>query len=75
MELDDFLKILKNEFDFNTDGIELDTSFSEINFDELDMIDLVMAIEDIYSIEVNDDALKSIDTIGDFVKFIDDNIQ
>lgn len=75
MELQDFLELLKNEFDFNTDGIDMNTTFEEINFDELDMIDLVMAVEDLYSIEVTDDILKSIVTIGDFVNFIDSNIQ
>lgn len=75
MELDDFLKILEKEFDFSTDGIDKETTFAEINFDEIDMIDLVMTIEDEYGIEVPDDALKNIETVGDFVDFIDSEIQ
>ena len=70
MELQDFLNFLNREFDFDTTGICEDTTFEEIGFDELDMIDLVMSAEDEFLMEIPDEALEKIETIGDFIDYI-----
>lgn len=70
MELQDFLNFLNREFDFDTTGICEDTTFEEIGFDELDMIDLVMSAEDEFLMEISDEALEKIETIGDFIDYI-----
>lgn len=75
MKFSEFLDFIGNEFDFDTLGIEENTTFSDINFDEIDMIELVMSVEDEYKVEIDDDELKSIDTIGDFVKILDEKLQ
>ena len=70
MELQDFLNFLNREFDFDTTGICENTTFEEIGFDELDMIDLVMSAEDEFLMEIPDEALEKIETIGDFIDYI-----
>lgn len=74
MKFEDFVKLLGEEFEFDTDGIEENTTFADINFDEFDMIELVMSIEDKFGIEVPDEDLAQIETIGDFVKFMQDKV-
>ena len=70
MEFNKFVAFIGEEFDFDTSGIEPQTTFAEINFDEFDLIELVMSVEDKYHIEVPDDALKSFQTIGDFAQYL-----
>lgn len=72
MDLERFLKILQTEFEFDTEGIDEDTTFDDINFDELDMIDLVMAVEDELGTEVSDEALEKIKTVGDFIAYLNE---
>lgn len=75
MKFNEFLDFIGNEFDFDTDGVEENTTFADINFDEIDMIELVMSVEDKYHLEIPDEDLKKIVTIGDFVNFMDDKLQ
>ena len=47
----------------------------DFGFDELDMADLTMDVEDGFGIELSDESLEAIKTIGDLVKFIENNIE
>ena len=47
----------------------------DLGFDELDMADLTMDVEDGFGIELSDESLEAIKTIGDLVKFIENNIE
>lgn len=75
MNFEKFLDFIGNEFDFETVGIEQNTTFADINFDEIDMIELVMSVEDEYRVEISDEELKKIVTIGDFVEILDEKLQ
>jgi len=45
----------------------------ELDIDSLDLVDLVMTVEDEFSIELPDEALEGMKTIGDLVKYIEEN--
>ncbi len=47
----------------------------DFGFDELDIADLSMDIEDVFEIEVTEEDLEKIGTVGDLVKFIENNIK
>ncbi len=47
----------------------------DFGFDELDMADLSMDVEDVFEIEVTEDALDNIKTVADLVKFIENNMK
>ena len=57
-------------------GVEEETVTSEASFvddlgaDSLDTVELVMAFEEEFGIEIPDDAAETIQTFGDAVKFI-----
>ncbi len=59
-------------------GVEADKVVDKANFiddlgaDSLDIVELVMAFEEEFGIEIPDDAAESILTVGDAVKFLDE---
>ena len=45
----------------------------DLGADSLDLVDLSMSIEEEFNLEVPDDVLDHVRTVGDIVKFIEDN--
>lgn len=71
MILEKARKIIKDQFNIEESEINLDTSFTDdLNADSLDLVELVMALEDEYDIEIDDDSIESINTLGDAVNYI-----
>lgn len=65
-------EILAAQFDVEADSITNDTDIQEdLNADSLDIVDLIMSIEDEFEVEVPDDAVDEVKTVGDLVKFIE----
>ena len=68
--------ILSEQFDVEEDTITLETSISEdLGADSLDIVDLLMSLEDEFEIEVPDDEIENIKTVGELVKYIEGNVQ
>lgn len=71
MVFDKIKKMISELFFVGEDEITLETAFAkDLEADSLDIVDLVMAIEDEFSIEVSDDEVKQIVTVGDLVDYI-----
>ncbi len=67
-------EMLSECFEIDESEITLSTSFSrDLGFDEIDMADMVMDVEDTFEIELPDEDLEKIKTVGDLVKFIEEN--
>ena len=45
----------------------------DLGADSLDVVDLVMSIEEEFDIEIPDEAVENIKTVGDIVKYIESN--
>lgn len=45
----------------------------DLEADSLDTVELVMAFEEEFGVEIPDDAAEKIQTVGDAIKFIQDN--
>ena len=45
----------------------------DLGSDSLDIVELVMAFEEEFSVEIPDEAAESIQTVGDAIKYIQDN--
>lgn len=45
----------------------------DLGADSLDTVELVMAFEEEFNVEIPDDAAEKIQTVGDAVKFIEEN--
>ncbi len=44
----------------------------DLGADSLDVVDLVMALEDEFSVEIPEDQVENMKTVGDIVKYIED---
>lgn len=44
----------------------------DLGADSLDVVDLIMALEDEFSVEIPEDQAENIKTVGDIVKYIED---
>ena len=56
------------------DKVKEEASFiDDLGADSLDTVELVMAFEEEFNVEIPDDAAEKIQTVGDAVKFIEEN--
>lgn len=65
-------KIVVEHLNVDADKVTDNAGFIEdLGADSLDTVELVMAFEEEFGIEIPDDAAESIVTVGDAVKFIE----
>ncbi|MCC8132123.1 MAG: phosphopantetheine-binding protein [Ruminococcus sp.] len=50
-----------------------ESAFEELGADEEDVAELLMACEEFFDIEFPYDAIETMTTVGDVVRFVDDN--
>lgn len=71
MILEKVKEILSDQFNIEENSIDMDTSFSDdLNADSLDLVELIMGLEDEFGLEIGDDEVESIKTVGDAVEYI-----
>ena len=64
-------KIVVEHLGVEAEKVTEDASFiDDLGADSLDIVELVMAFEEEFDIEIPDDAAEHIQTVGDAVKFI-----
>ncbi|WP_018632092.1 acyl carrier protein [Neomegalonema perideroedes] len=64
-------KIVVNYLNVDEGKVTLEASFiDDLGADSLDTVELVMAFEEEFGVEIPDDAAESIQTVGDAVAFI-----
>ena len=66
--------IIVEQLGVDEEEVTPDASFvDDLGADSLDTVELVMAFEEEFGIEIPDDAAETIQTVGDAVKFIEKN--
>ena len=74
MVLEKVKSILAEQFDVEEDKITADTDLQEdLGADSLDVVDLLMSIEDEFDVEVPDEEIENIKTVGALVSYIEAN--
>ena len=72
MVLEKVKTILSAQFDVEEDTITAETKIADdLGADSLDVVDLLMSIEDEFEIEVPDDEIENIKTVGELVAYIE----
>lgn len=65
-------EMIAEQFDIGEEQLTMETSFKDdLNADSLDLVELVMAIEDGFDLEFEDEDIDIINTIEDAVNYID----
>lgn len=67
-------KIIAEQLDVDEDKITLDTTFEDVDADSLDVVELVMALEEEFDLEIADEEVEKIKTVGDIVNYIEEHI-
>jgi acyl carrier protein len=67
-------KIIVEQLGVNADEVAAESAFVEdLGADSLDTVELVMAFEEEFDLEIPDEDAEKIATVGDAVKYIDDH--
>jgi len=73
---DDVKEVVVEQLNVNPDEVKPESKFVEdLGADSLDVVELVMALEEKFNIEIPDDQAEKIQTVGDAVKYIEENKQ
>lgn len=65
--------IIMEQLDVEEDKVTMDAVIQDdLGADSLDIVDLVMSFEEEFDIEIPDDQVENIKTVGDIVKYIED---
>ena len=68
-------KIIAEHLDADEDKITSNASFTDdLGADSLDQVELVMAFEEEFDIEIPDEDAEKLNTVGDAVKYLEDKI-
>lgn len=77
LELEVFEKIqdiVVNELNLNKEEVTLETTFSDdLGIDSIDLFQIVMALEDEYSVQFSNEDAEGIKSVKDVVTFIVEN--
>ncbi len=75
--MDTFEKIsqmLADQLSIDVDKIEMDSDILEdFEADSLDIVDMVMSLEDEFGLEVPDEDVENLHTVGDVVRYVEEN--
>ncbi|MBQ2764051.1 MAG: acyl carrier protein [Firmicutes bacterium] len=63
--------IIADVMSISAEEVAPEKTMKDLNVDSLDMLDIVTSLEDHYGIEIPDDALDCIKTVGDAVNYLD----
>lgn len=67
-------EIIVEQLDVEEDKVTLEASFrDDLEADSLDVVELVMELEDEFDLEIADEEAEKIATVGDAVKYIEEN--
>ena len=65
------IELISSTLEVDTKSISKDTDLlNDLDVESLDLVDLVTAFEDKYSVEIADKDIKDLHTVGDIVNYI-----
>ena len=75
MVFDKIKEIIAEQLGVEEDVITVDTNLmKDLEADSLDAVEIIMAIEDEYDIEIPDEDAEKFQTVTDIVKYVEDRI-
>ena len=69
------IKLIVEQLDADSNSISLEDSFmDDLGADSLDTVELIMAFEEEFDIEIPDEDAENIRTVGDVIKYLGDKL-
>ncbi len=69
------VKILSEQLDIDPEEIGMESTFEEIGADSVDVVEMIMALEDIYDVEFPEEDLEHYPTVGSLVSALYEYLQ
>lgn len=70
---DTILKLIADEFNMDVSDLREDMSFQDdLNADSIELVELIMSIEDELDVQVDDEKIEELKTIGDVLEYIEE---
>ncbi len=66
-------EIVAEQLGIEPETITLETSFDELDADSLDVVEVIMALEDEFGIQIPDEVAEKIKNIGAVVDYVSEN--
>ena len=64
-------KIIADNTDISPEGVSPETTLYELGLDSIDLVDLVMEIEEVFSVSIPDEEFENIKAVSDIVALIE----
>ena len=75
MVLNKIKSIVADKLSINASDITMDTTLEDLGADSLDVVEVIMALEDEFDIEISDEVAENISTVGDLVEYIKAHVE
>ena len=75
MVFDKIKDIIVEQLDVEEDAVTMEAITDDLGADSLDVVDLVMSIEESFDVEIPDEEVENIKTVGDIVKYIENKVE
>ena len=72
--LEELQKIVAQKARCSEQDIDIGTTLSDLHIDSLDWVQIIVAMESTYDIEIDVDRMREFGTIWDFVKYVEKSI-
>lgn len=70
MIFDKVKAIIVDKLSVDSDEVTLESSFEDLGADSLDIVEIVMALEEEFDIEISDDEAEQAKTVGDVCSYL-----
>jgi acyl carrier protein len=76
MVLEKIKEVVAKKFKVQLEKVSVTTRLREdLNVDSLDAVELIMELEDTFTVKISDDEAQKLKTIGDIVTFIEPKVK
>jgi acyl carrier protein len=67
-------EIVSSELSVSIEDITMDTHLqNDLNTDSLDAVELIMSVEEEFDMQISDEDAQALKTVGDIVRYIENN--
>lgn len=68
-------KILAEQLDLDPQEITMDTNLEDLDADSIDVVEMIMALEDVYDVEFPEDGMEDLSTFGTLIKILYEHLE
>ena len=71
---DEVIEIIIDTLEVEEEALKDNTRFADLDVDSLDLVNLVVAFENKYKLEIPDNEIKNLQTVKDVVDYIESHV-